>query len=111
VISHKPRKTLPERVLSFLDEVNASHLYANQEYAIDELRRDIRVCTLATDKEIQSIFVHDKLVVEPGTVLTQQDKPYSVCTFLPTALVTHHSLYLPVGVLAIPTQLAQQTQC
>jgi deoxyribodipyrimidine photo-lyase len=53
-------------------------VYANIEYEVDELRRDIAVCKLAKDHRIITSFVHDKLVVEPGLLSTKQGKPYTV---------------------------------
>lgn len=58
--------------------MNASRLFANIEYEVDELRRDINVCNLANERDILPTFVHDKLVVEPGLLSTKQGKPYAV---------------------------------
>lgn len=58
--------------------MNAIRVYANIEYEVDELRRDITVCKLAKDNGIIATFVHDKLVVEPGLLSTKQSKPYTV---------------------------------
>jgi deoxyribodipyrimidine photo-lyase len=58
--------------------VNAIRLFANIEYEVDELRRDITVCNLAKDKGILPNFLHDKLIVEPGLLSTKQGKPFSV---------------------------------
>lgn len=64
--------------MSLLNQWRVKKLYANIEYEVDELRRDIKICQLAKKDGIQCRFVHDKLVVEPGAVLTQQGKPYAV---------------------------------
>ncbi len=53
-------------------------MFANIEYEVDELRRDITVCSLAKERGILSTFVHDKLIVEPGSLSTKQGKPYTV---------------------------------
>jgi deoxyribodipyrimidine photo-lyase len=53
-------------------------MFANIEYEVDELHRDITVCKLAHDNGILPTFVHDKLVVEPGLLSTKQGKPYTV---------------------------------
>ena len=58
--------------------MNAIRLFANIEYEVDELRRDITVCNLAKDKGILPNFCHDKLIVEPGLLVTKQGKPYTV---------------------------------
>ncbi|TFY67796.1 hypothetical protein EVG20_g3814 [Dentipellis fragilis] len=75
---HTPRRTLPSRVLSLLGSWKATRLYANIEYEVDELRRDISVCELAKAKGVKPCFVHDKLVVEPGVLHTQAGKPFTV---------------------------------
>lgn len=61
-----------------LNQWRVKKLYANIEYEVDELRRDTKICELAKDYGIQCNFVHDKLLVEPGMVKTQQGKPYAV---------------------------------
>ncbi|KAI0322475.1 DNA photolyase, FAD-binding/Cryptochrome [Amylostereum chailletii] len=75
---HTPRRTVPDYIVSFLSEVGATRVFANIEYEVDELRRDIRVCELAKDVGIRPTFVHDKLIVEPGMVSTKQGKPFTV---------------------------------
>lgn len=81
VTTHARRRTLPSYVISFLQSVNATRLFANIEYEVDELRRDITVCNLANEMHILPTFVHDKLIVEPDTLSTKQGKPYSVRSF------------------------------
>jgi deoxyribodipyrimidine photo-lyase len=78
---HLKRRTLPSHVISLLQSVNAIRLFANIEYEVDELRRDITVCHLAKDKGILPNFFHDKLIVEPGLLSTKQGKPFSVCFY------------------------------
>jgi len=75
---HSQRRTLPSHVLSILRSVNAIRVYANIEYEVDEIRRDIAVCKLAKDNGIITTFVHDKLIIEPGLLSTKQGKPYTV---------------------------------
>lgn len=58
--------------------MNATWLFANIEYEVDELRRDIAVARLAHDNGILPTFVHDKLIVAPGLLSTKQGKPYTV---------------------------------
>lgn len=72
------RRAVPSRVVSFLEDLNCSHLFANIEYEVDELRRDIDICNLARRKLIQVQFVHDKCIVEPGVIVTKQNRAYAV---------------------------------
>jgi deoxyribodipyrimidine photo-lyase len=60
-----------------LDQWNVKNLFANIEYEVDELRRDIKICELAKAQGVKCHLIHDKLVVEPG-LSTQQGKPYVV---------------------------------
>jgi deoxyribodipyrimidine photo-lyase len=54
------RRTVPQEVLFFLEKLNAFAIYANIEYEVDELRRDLQICKAAKPKGISAIFVHDK---------------------------------------------------
>ncbi|TFY79970.1 hypothetical protein EWM64_g4035 [Hericium alpestre] len=78
VTVHTPRATLPSYVLSLLKAWNATRLYANIEYEVDELRRDVFVCEISRQEGISAQFVHDKLVVEPNVLHTQAGKPFAV---------------------------------
>ena len=79
---HTPRRTLPTGVIDLLKQWNAKELYANIEYEVDELRRDTRILELANQEGIKCTFTHDKLLVEPGTLFTQQGKHFSVSAFV-----------------------------
>ncbi|KAF9268092.1 hypothetical protein L218DRAFT_984313 [Marasmius fiardii PR-910] len=72
------RSELPQGVVSFLSDISSTSLYANIEYEVDELRRDIKVCALAKEKGIKATFVHDKCVIEPGLLKTKEGKAYAV---------------------------------
>ncbi|KAF8165237.1 FAD binding domain of DNA photolyase-domain-containing protein [Crassisporium funariophilum] len=74
----KTRKAIPLFVLSLCEEYGATSLFANIEYEVDELRRDIEICKLATPKGFQVNLFHNKCVLEPGIIVTKQNKPYTV---------------------------------
>lgn len=78
VTTHTPRRTLPAGVINLLKRWNTKELYANIEYEVDELRRDIKILELAKQEGIKCTLIHDKLLVEPGSFFTQQGKPYAV---------------------------------
>ncbi|KAI0068783.1 hypothetical protein BV25DRAFT_1986350 [Artomyces pyxidatus] len=78
VVTHKPRRDIPSFVISFLRSMKATRLFANMEYEVDELRRDIQVCELGKDEGISPMFIHDKLIIEPGVLTSKQGKPYAV---------------------------------
>ncbi|PCH41117.1 hypothetical protein WOLCODRAFT_99878 [Wolfiporia cocos MD-104 SS10] len=77
--SLSPRTAIPSYVLSLLREWNATRLFANTEYEVDELRRDIKVCELAQKEGVVACsFIHDKCVIPPGDILTKAEKGYTV---------------------------------
>jgi len=78
VMTVEPRKTIPERVVGFCDEVGASSLYASIEYEVDELRQATKTIQLGEKVGLDANFCRDLCIVEPGKVLTKQGKPYSV---------------------------------
>lgn len=81
VVTHPRRSTLPERVLLTAAEWNASHIFANIEHEVDELRRDIRLCELARQSgKVQCVFAHDKCIITPGVVQTKEGRSYAVCS-------------------------------
>ncbi|KAL1694463.1 DNA photolyase, FAD-binding/Cryptochrome [Schizophyllum commune] len=78
VVTHSPRSTLPRRIISLLSLVGAHKLYANIEYEVDELRRDIQVCEIAKKDGMKATFVHDKCIVEPGVAVKKDGSYYAV---------------------------------
>ncbi|CCO28156.1 deoxyribodipyrimidine photo-lyase [Rhizoctonia solani AG-1 IB] len=78
VTSHKPRKTLPDEVIKLARKWNARRIYANIEYQVDELRRDIRLVHLATMASMRAEYFSDRCVVEPGALATKEGRQYAV---------------------------------
>ncbi|GAA93810.1 hypothetical protein E5Q_00456 [Mixia osmundae IAM 14324] len=72
------RKEVPQRIIKWCSTIRASHLFGNIEHEVDELRRDIATVKEGANANIDVSFVHDLCVVPPGTIRTQQGKPYSV---------------------------------
>lgn len=77
-ISIEKRKTIPNRVVELLNNWDVTRIFANIEHEIDELRRDIELINLCNPQGIQVDLSHDTCLVEPGKVLTKENKPYSV---------------------------------
>ena len=78
-VSHSPRTQIPVFVVGLLDKWKASHLFANIEYEVDELRRDLAVCKLVNERgKLSCNFVHDKCIVAPGDVRTKDGRGYTV---------------------------------
>jgi deoxyribodipyrimidine photo-lyase len=72
-----------DKVLEFVRENDVSHVYANMEYEVDELRRDVDMFGLL-DKEgeggVQFMLHHDQTVVEPLKLTTGSGGPMKVFT-------------------------------
>jgi len=81
-VTHAPRATLPSHILSLLKHLGATHLFANIEYELDELRRDIKVCELAKQLGVNVELYHDRCVVPPGVIKTKDDRAYTVSVII-----------------------------
>jgi deoxyribodipyrimidine photo-lyase len=79
VLHASSRKEYVPEVLKFVKEHKTSHVFANYEYEVDELRRDIKFVK-ESGEDIEVKMFHDQTVVEPGTVLTGNGKPMKVFT-------------------------------
>ncbi|KAI9001086.1 DNA photolyase, FAD-binding/Cryptochrome [Trametes punicea] len=78
-VSHTPRVGIPSFVHDLLLQWNASHVFGNIEYEVDELRRDIALCQIAKKHgRIACTFLHDKCIVPPGDVRTKDGRGYTV---------------------------------
>ena len=78
-VSHTPRTKIPHFVHKLLTEWKASHIFANLEYEVDELRRDLALCRLANKHgKVTCAFVHDKCILAPGDVRTKDGRGYTV---------------------------------
>ena len=72
------RKDVPSRLLELSQSWDASHIYANLEYEVDELRRDTALTRTSLDKGIAFNIVQDACVVAPGELASQQGNQYAV---------------------------------
>lgn len=66
----EPRNGIPARIVELMNEWNATELFANIEYEIDELERDERLIRAAEGPQIRVTYCHDQCVVEPGTIVS-----------------------------------------
>ena len=72
------RQRIQERIFELCDHWGASHLYANIEYEVDELRREARMVRDGITKNIAFTVVHDTCVVAPGELATGSGNQYAV---------------------------------
>lgn len=82
ILTAGKRKEKSSKVQDFVKEYDVSHVYANMEYEVDELRRDIDLASKFQDgKEGVSFEVlHDQTVVVPGELKTGAGGPHKVFT-------------------------------
>lgn len=74
------RKKIPHRIFELCEEWGASHLYANTEYEVDELRREAAMTRNGIEKGIAVEVVPDTCVVAPGELSSQTGNQYAVYT-------------------------------
>ena len=96
------RKQVPWRVLDLLNKWGATHLYANMEYEVDELRREAKLVRLLTDNEIAMEVLHDTCVVPPGRLTSGSGNQYAVYTPWFRAWIRHVHENLDLLMLSDP---------
>ena len=80
-VTAEERGEKTDRILQFIKDHDVSHVYANMEYEVDELRRDIAVQKrLENEADIAFEVLHDQTVVEPATLTTGSGGPHKVFT-------------------------------
>ncbi|KAL3425293.1 deoxyribodipyrimidine photo-lyase (DNA photolyase) [Phlyctema vagabunda] len=72
------RKAIPGRIMELLREWDASHLFANAEYEVDELRREAKMIRDCLQEGIAMDVIEDTCIVAPGTLRTGVGKQYAV---------------------------------
>ncbi|KAL6720003.1 hypothetical protein ACLMJK_001924 [Lecanora helva] len=76
-VTAEGRKDIVPSIVDFIKLNNASHVYANFEYEVDEIRRDIKVLEeIGNDAQVS--LYHDQTVVEPGNIQTSSGGPMKV---------------------------------
>ncbi len=79
VTAHTPRD-VPKVLGELAQRYRVSALYFNREYEVNEARRDHLVCTAFAGLGIDCTPFDDRVVLAPGSVRTQDDRPYTVFT-------------------------------
>ena len=80
ILTADDRSQKSGRILDFAKEHDISHIYANFEYEVDELRRDIDLAEKLKEKSIGFELYHDQTVVVPGELSTGAGGPMKVFT-------------------------------
>lgn len=79
ILEAKERGDKGSKVLELVKEQEVSHVYANIEYEVDELRRDLDFFDRLGDGQ-QFVLHHDQMIVEPGKLRTGAGGPMQVYT-------------------------------
>lgn len=74
------RKSIPSRIFDLCEKWGASHLFANIEYEVDELRREALMVQRGLEKGIAIEVVPDTCVVAPMELSSKTGNQYAVYT-------------------------------
>ncbi|KAF2720360.1 hypothetical protein K431DRAFT_270784 [Polychaeton citri CBS 116435] len=81
IVTAQERGDKADEVMKFIKKHDISHVYANMEYEVDELRRDLKVARqIKEEKELVFDVLHDQTAVVPGTLTTGSGGPMKVFT-------------------------------
>jgi len=67
-----------EQLAKLSQSLDATAVYANAEYPVDERLRDERVARVLQERGIQWHLFHDYTLLPPGSVRTKNDEPFKV---------------------------------
>ncbi|KAI0411372.1 FAD binding domain of DNA photolyase-domain-containing protein [Xylaria grammica] len=88
ILTAEERGQKGEKMTEFVPKHNVSHVYANHEYEVNELRRDLDFLNrVEAGRNLQFELHHDQTVVKPGTLRTGSGGPHEVFT-------PYHKLWL-----------------
>ena len=81
IVEAEERKQKTEKVMQLVKDNDVSHIYANMEYEVDELRRDIKIAKQVQEqKDLSFEILHDQTVITPGLLTTGAGGPIQVFT-------------------------------
>jgi len=80
ILTAEDRGLKTDEILKFVKENDVSHVFANIEYEVDELRRDIDMFDQLDGLDVKFVLHHDQTVVEPGQLTTGAGGPMKVFT-------------------------------
>ena len=72
--------SIPNQMAEFSKSNNISKCYWNNEFGVDEQKRDQKVQNMLEISQIDYQFFDEQIAFKPGTLLTGQGKPFSVFT-------------------------------
>ncbi|KAI4139832.1 MAG: hypothetical protein L6R39_006087 [Caloplaca ligustica] len=79
IVQAERRADIVPSAVKFMKDNSISHVFADYEYEVDELMRDIKFVRQIKDHCLVSLH-HDQTVIEPGTMRTGSGGPMKVFT-------------------------------
>ena len=70
----------PDQIISFFKDNNFDKLYFNNTFGVDENKRDAKIVKLFQKKNFSYQSFHDQVIFKPGSIQTNEGRPYSVFT-------------------------------
>lgn len=82
ILTAEERGAKAEQVFDFIQKHDVSHVFANLEYEVDELRRDIDLFHRLAENKTDASFhlLHDQTVMEPKAITSGSGGPMKVFT-------------------------------
>jgi deoxyribodipyrimidine photo-lyase len=105
VFEVKSIKTIPEKLLKLAKSVNATALFYNCQYEVNEKKRNEAAEALFKKNHLQVSSYHDQVILPPGSVLTQQGNYFSVFTPFKNAWIKK---FMSQDIKTCPTPKAQK---
>jgi deoxyribodipyrimidine photo-lyase len=93
VVAIESRKEVQKTIQNLCEKYDIRHMYWNNEYEVDELRREANLIRSSLEKGINFTVVHDDVVVAPGHLRTGGGKQYAVYTPWFRAWIAHVHAY------------------
>jgi deoxyribodipyrimidine photo-lyase len=66
----EPRREISGKLVKLMKTWNATELFANIEYEVDELERDQTLLKEVEGTDIRITYKHDQCIVEPDTIVS-----------------------------------------
>lgn len=89
IITAEKRSDKTKSIVDFIKKNDISHVFANYEYEVDELRRDMSVGKRLQEEDVSFELFHDQTVVAPRAIAPTSGKPHRVFTPYHKAWLAH----------------------
>ena len=108
VIETQNYESLSSDLVSFAKLNSVDHIFWNNEFGVNEVKRDLAVTNLLKDSGINATYFDDQVIYEPGYLRTGQGKPFSVFTPFKRRWIENFSLdFLHLEKVTKPLKITQ----